>query len=138
MRDESPEKLELSMDRLGDLFDEGVSASDFWALFVQCANCGFVMPRYLYPFAHQCPKRLKAIENLRASQEGEKVSDRSQERESTEVPSPPAPIDSSESGWDSADLDVDGSVLMSDDDDDLPDFLTVLAGLRNSTGSSSR
>ncbi|KAJ3517390.1 hypothetical protein NMY22_g13978 [Coprinellus aureogranulatus] len=43
---------------LHSLAVEGVPEAQFWKLFVQCAQCGYVLPRHLYPYEHQCIKRV--------------------------------------------------------------------------------
>ncbi|RXW13048.1 hypothetical protein EST38_g12804, partial [Candolleomyces aberdarensis] len=154
IREEFPEESEQTANCLDTLCDKGVPASEFWALFVQCAKCGFVMAKYRYPYAHQCPKRPKAIENLETSQDGEEdVPDQSQEWENPEaeedsasesdyeyyrqLASPPyIPRDYDPLDWDSAD--VADPVLddLISDDDELPELSTVLAGMRNATAAT--
>ncbi|KAJ2934430.1 hypothetical protein H1R20_g2682, partial [Candolleomyces eurysporus] len=85
IREEFPEESEKTLSCLDILYDDGVSASEFWSLFVQCAKCGFVMAKHRYPYAHQCPKRPRTIDNLEANQEGEDLSDQSQERRDLEA-----------------------------------------------------
>lgn len=39
---------------LKQLLIKGLSADNFWDLFVQCTDCRFVMPRQYFPYYHQC------------------------------------------------------------------------------------
>ncbi|KAJ2922537.1 hypothetical protein H1R20_g14571, partial [Candolleomyces eurysporus] len=38
---------------------DGLEASKFWELFVECAKCEHIMPRNLYPYSHQCSKKTR-------------------------------------------------------------------------------
>ncbi|KAJ2929082.1 hypothetical protein H1R20_g8017, partial [Candolleomyces eurysporus] len=38
---------------------DGLKASQFWELFIECASCQHVMPRHLYPYSHRCSKRTR-------------------------------------------------------------------------------
>jgi hypothetical protein len=40
-------------ERLDDLVKPGLSEAEFFRMFVQCACCGYIMTRIVYP-AHEC------------------------------------------------------------------------------------
>ncbi|KAJ3501009.1 hypothetical protein NMY22_g19068 [Coprinellus aureogranulatus] len=41
------------------LMNEGLPEAEFWNLFIQCAECGHVVPSARYPYAHRCTKKGK-------------------------------------------------------------------------------
>ncbi|TEB19273.1 hypothetical protein FA13DRAFT_1802484 [Coprinellus micaceus] len=59
LREECDEEAQQAADELTILVKSGLPASDFWAQFVQCAACDYVIPRHLYPYAHRCSKRIR-------------------------------------------------------------------------------
>jgi uncharacterized Zn finger protein len=60
MREDHKTEIEDDINEIGDLFTKGLPRSEFWELFVECAQCGHVTPRYLYPYSHRCVKRRRS------------------------------------------------------------------------------
>ncbi|RXW14369.1 hypothetical protein EST38_g11483, partial [Candolleomyces aberdarensis] len=141
VREEFPEEIEETENRIDSLHEGGLPASEFWNLFVQCARCGFIMGKHRYPYAHRCPKRLRNLEeeaNTGGAVDNQNDDEEDEENGSSvgvpedydyylqfappEIPSPDVSSDS-ELEIDTDDL----SGLDEDDDDNLPDPATVLA-----------
>ncbi|KAJ3533084.1 hypothetical protein NMY22_g7480 [Coprinellus aureogranulatus] len=44
---------------INTLMNEGLPEAEFWDLFIQCAECGHVVPSAQYPYFHRCAKKGK-------------------------------------------------------------------------------
>jgi hypothetical protein len=62
MREDCQIDIDGDIDQASTLFQKGLPPSQFWELFVECAACGHVLPRYRYPYAHRCQKRARGPE----------------------------------------------------------------------------
>lgn len=60
--DKCEDDVQESAEQLETLLEEGLPASNFWGLFIQCAECNHVVPRHLYPYRHRCSKRIRGAE----------------------------------------------------------------------------
>ncbi|TFK25464.1 hypothetical protein FA15DRAFT_655141 [Coprinopsis marcescibilis] len=54
LRKEDPDYLTEAMEDIQELAIKGLSEERFWDVFVQCLRCKRMMPRYLFPYQHQC------------------------------------------------------------------------------------
>ncbi|RXW16681.1 hypothetical protein EST38_g9171 [Candolleomyces aberdarensis] len=141
IREEFPEDVEKIESQIDFLWGEGLSASEFWKLFVQCARCGFVMAKHRYPYSHRCPKRPKPLEDdlAKTNETGDSQNDDEEENEDAitdgdsrdydyyyqfaSAPATPQDDVSSDSEWE---IDPEDFPVQDYSDDDLPDPLTVL------------
>ncbi|KAJ2925896.1 hypothetical protein H1R20_g11194, partial [Candolleomyces eurysporus] len=144
VRENFPKETEESETKIDLLYKEGLPAPEFWKLFVQCAQCGFVMAKQRYPYSHRCPKRLKTSKDgetdanttdadIDDSEEGEDAAAPNSYDyylQFASAPSTPknyaSPNPDPDSEWE---VDAEGEPT-EEDDDELPDPLTVLEMIR--------
>lgn len=143
VRDECPTEIETTLDKLEDLTAHGAPASEFWELFIQCAECSYVLPRHLYPYSHTCSKRKRTEKEVEEAEEDEEDEDEdndqwdawgaTQNASPISVPQDIADGSHSASGIEGIlALDLEELAALragSDDEDDLPEASTILRGL---------